>query len=213
MIFMDGKNIPIVGAVELIPQSINPFSDLEAGVYANNVGKVILKDAIFPTLLPIADSWIYSVSPDMNDGANGVIRTQQPDIRSVLNFDLSSIVSCSQAILELDVQSFTGTPSILAFHLSTGPFVESEVSWNNRDVGNTWSSAGGDFGAQVSASAVNIVGTGKVQLDITTYVTDVLGSTPNRGIILRDVNVGNLVVYYSKEEAVVDRRPKLIVKP
>ena len=86
------------------------------------------------------------------DGSTGTAHK-----RGLIEFDLSylpglvsSKVLAAWAILK---QAETPTGSdYFDLHRITAAWVESEVTWNNRDAGNAWTAAGGDFDATASAS-------------------------------------------------------------
>lgn len=75
--------------------------------------------------------------------------------RGLLEFDLSSLptgVKIVSASLEIYLDSTLGASDTVSIHSLSSNWVESEVTWLERESGQNWSSAGGDYVASASGS-------------------------------------------------------------
>ena len=169
-------------------------------------------------LNPTADSYIVSSPPpaqSQNFGSQATLICKgTAETRTLIYFDLSTLgTSVSQALLELNVESLSAPCSINIYNL-TESWVENGVTWQKRDflINLNWQTVGGtNDGIKRLPSDFNINSTGKIQLDITAYVNLILSGTSNNGILIRNLTTGIQAVFTSREGAIVDNRPKLII--
>lgn len=210
--FSKGIN-PKVKSIRFYPQDENPIVDEEAGVYADDSGVVTHKDIIFPPVVlnSIADSFLVSEFPTENHGSDSSLELIQegPSLNHViLKFDLSTLVSCSSAILKLR-ETFGGSGSF-GVHPITKDWIEGQVTWNNAKTADPWSSAGGDYGTLITSKTV--VSSADNLVDITSWVQSIISGGTNYGLICIPGASTNCF-FASKENATVAYRPTLTVTP
>jgi hypothetical protein len=109
----------------------------------------------YETLYPTADAYIPSTGGNYGNNTSLLVGHQSfagtsIHTRSLLRFDLSSVLSITEATLRLHLNSvIQNTPpqDYYLAGLSQPAWVEDEVNWTRYSVGNNWATGGGDFGA------------------------------------------------------------------
>jgi len=150
--------------------------------------------------------------------------------RILIKFDVSSIipsnVTVTNASLTLSYQLNNGSNTVTAYAL-TRDFTEGTeiggnagtgASWSTYDGTNSWTAAGGDYGAAAVSNSVFADGTKQVitlNLDKSIVQGWITSPSSNYGIILiasdETSSVPNWVRFYSKEYATPAMRPALTV--
>lgn len=170
-------------------------------------------------LSPTADAELKSFPPPVRNQNFGIapviaVKNGAQAANAVINFDLSAINSVSSAILELNVLSAAASPELDVFLVSEN-WTENGVTWNHCDniSGISWRTAGGTCNpASVLASGpVPVPGPGKIQLDVTSYVQNILSGTQNYGLLIKNVSAvtNSSTEITSKEGVTVPERPVL----
>jgi endonuclease/exonuclease/phosphatase family metal-dependent hydrolase len=142
--------------------------------------------------------------------------------RSVLKFDTHNTVprgaTVQSAILTLTVRkSDPGTRKLGLYRLSQ-TFDEDGASWNTRQRGSRWRTAGGDFDQKFAEASVGSTAGAKINFDITALVQGVVaekyGSSRYTRIGLKDLGSGSDTSYkefYNSEVSDSSKRPVLTV--
>ena len=173
------------------------------------------------------DSYVQQDSVTSNFGAATTIQVKSQSSaakRALVKFDLSSVPACAmvtaaslQMRLETNTQNLGGDDHVHGVYRVTASWTEGGVTWANRDVGTSWTSAGGDFNATVTATATAPAGTGwLVQWNVT---TDVLafraGTAVNNGWLVKDQGEASPPTsssgYSSRMSGTVANRPVLVL--
>lgn len=152
---------------------------------------------IFPppsALAASSDTYINSAASATNYGANDPLLVGDLDVnRTLLHFDTSTIpagTAITSAQLRLMVTGVSGPGGASGGELNvyrvTEAWTEPNATWNNRDTGTAWSTAGGVYNATLIATVTVADGyTGAVDLNITALVQAWIDNvSPNRGLIL-----------------------------
>jgi hypothetical protein len=162
--------------------------------------------ATLTTITPSADNYLSSFDPSTNYGADatGYVRSGYTGgyngavDRLVLKFDLSAIPACSSvnsAYLLLyyfdSAQSDPAGRTYNAYRLIED-WSETGSTWNSRDTGVPWTTAGGVWTTEGYASSIVPPSYGQwMSWDVTGIVKDWIESNqPNNGFIIRDPNDG-----------------------
>jgi len=176
---------------------------------------------------------IQQGSPDANHGSHADIAVRWNDsianyrYRSLIEFDMAQLIpqQASQIVQARVRVSFNGAlnnHSDAAYNISchrvTAAWVEAQVTWNSRQTGTPWGTAGGDFAspAEVTISSPdNPSGWSTDYFDITQLLKDWLnGAYQNYGVILKcEVESGlNWAVYESDDSTQAEQyKPALVV--
>lgn len=200
----------------------NPIDHFAENAQTTDSGVGFIQPIVQIDLQAMADSEIQAFPPpaqNQNFGGNlSVILKSGQEYRLPMKFDLSSIGSVTSAILELNVLSTSGTSSIDAFLLLES-WQENGVTWKHRDYTSNqfWTILGGTNNNQsiIASGPVAVNGTGKISLDLTSYVQQILSGTANHGILLRNVSStpNSIVEVSSREAADPALRPVLKIMP
>ena len=181
-------------------------------------------------LEPAGDVFLKQDGPTLNFGGSAELWVEdavggQADT-SLLSFDLRVIPSDTRvlgATLELYSHSDSSTApgSSISVHRVTSGWVEgsnngttgSGASWNQRNPGTSWTSAGGDYDLTPVANATAAAGTtGWYRWDVTSLVDGwSTGAFPNQGLVLAAANATTRVTFRSSEHADPSQRPKLTI--
>ncbi|MFQ5776804.1 MAG: DNRLRE domain-containing protein [Terriglobia bacterium] len=180
--------------------SSNLFLRLVLGVLLLFSGPAVRADEV-QNLTAVADAPITQDSPNLNDGLadDEVTSEDARNVRSLLRFDLSSIVATAAvktSLLRLFLRAEPNTSRTHGVHRVTGSpqWTETSVTWNSRDGATNWTAPGGDFFAtpadtQLTGTAPNVTITWTVRTDgaVTNIPQEWLdGTVLNRGLIVRD---------------------------
>jgi len=148
--------------------------------------------------------------------------------RHLVEFDLTQLIpqqasQIVQARLRVSFDGSLNNHSDAAFNIAchrlTAAWVEAQVTWNNRQTGTPWGTAGGDFASPALitvSSPDNPSGWGTDYFDITQLLKDWLNGTyPNSGIILKcETESGSINTwsYYETDDQASDTyKPALVV--
>lgn len=100
------------------------------------------------TLTPDADAYIYELNPNTNYGSAGNLyvreHTNPNDARILLSFDLSSLAgkTVKSARLRLHLANWSGSGATLTARRLLVDWIEGQATWNNRQTGVAWNTAG-----------------------------------------------------------------------
>jgi endonuclease/exonuclease/phosphatase family metal-dependent hydrolase len=95
--------------------------------------------------------------------------------RALLKFDTQNLIpagtNVTSALLTLTVKSGgTDAARTITAYQGTTSWTETEMTWNQRRVGQAWLSAGGDLGTNLGQQSVSNVAGAKVTFDVTALV-------------------------------------------
>jgi len=163
----------------------------------------------------VADTYIEQASPTTNRGTSSTFLTDSQTAalqRALLQFDLSIIPGPIQyAKLVLNQTANRGASSVVNVHQVTSQWTETGATWNNRQAGTPWTSAGGDYDAAVVGSfTANSVAERVV--DISTLAEQWrTGAVTNFGVLLESAAAvnDNVKTYASDENGTIGIRPRL----
>lgn len=166
-----------------------------------------------------ADTEIWDQAPNNNygDAAETWVSSATNDTtRSLLRFDMGKIPAGAkilEATLTLDRQSGSGANEPVSAHRITNPWSEDAVTWNEREAGTAWDTAGADFDATAVTTTPIGPANNLYEWDITPLAQGwVDGGYPNYGVALV-AGIGGMVGhrFYTSDQAGVARRPILSV--
>jgi uncharacterized repeat protein (TIGR01451 family) len=111
----------------------------------------------------------------------------------------------------LTVQMYDPGDDVLVYQLTEG-WVESEVTWNNRSTGVSWTNAGADGTGshKTTADGTLLAPNGSNNVDVTTSVQNWSDGELNEGWLLKDTGSGGVDIR-SSEYGTVSERPMLSV--
>ena len=166
------------------------------------------------------DAEIWDQAPNNNYGdadATWVSSASNDTTRTLLRFSLDAIpigAKILEATLFLERQSGTGADQPVTAHRIKNQWSENSVTWNQREPGTNWDTAGSDFdNVAIATTPIGPVNQ-HYEWNITPLVQGwVDGSYPNYGVVLVAGIPGMLGhQFYTSDQSVLDRRPSLIVK-
>ncbi len=225
----DGGNAPrlevVVGSGPASPVAIQA-----TGTLANGNTRVLqqplaaaLQTATIIGLQPDAaesnDAEIWAQSPNNNygDSAETWVSSKTNDTtRSLLRFNMSKVPAGSKilgAFMSLHRQSGGGGDQPVSAHRITQAWSEDSVTWNDREFGTNWDTAGGDFDTNAIATTPVGVGDQHYEWDIAPLVQAwVDGSYPNYGVALSAAIDGmSGKRFYTSDQAIPELRPRLTI--
>ena len=145
--------------------------------------------------------------------------------RSILSFNASSIpdrTAITSATLTLTLKSGLGTQGAtrpVTVYRLTSAFQEAQASWNNRQTGVAWQTAGGDLGEIGGSGAVTNAPGAKISFDLTALVQRAVNGEFERQVRIALVDVGgggdakeSYREYHSSEVSTPANRPQLTVR-
>ena len=184
-------------------------------------------------LLSMKAADIQQGQPDSNHGSHADIAVRWNDsianyrYRTLIEFDLAQLIpqQASQIVQARLRVSFNGalnnhsdTAYNISCHRLTAAWLEAQVTWNSRQTGTPWGTAGGDFASPAIvtiSSPDNPSGWGTDYFDITQLLKDWLnGAYQNYGVILKcEVESGlKWAVYESDDSTQAEQyKPALVV--
>ena len=165
------------------------------------------------------DAEIWAQSPNNNYGdatETWVSSATNDTTRSLLRFDMNAIPAGARilnATLALTRQSGTGSNQPVSAHRITASWSEASVTWNNRNLLESWGTAGADFDATAIATTPVGPSNGRYEWDITQLTQGwVDRSYPNHGVILVAGMPGmDGQRFYTSDQAQLVRHPALTV--
>ena len=176
-----------------------PLTDLKFSPLSISGSECILnsddRDSLIIFANPTATSGL-SVDLRINNRAAG-------KYRSILGYDISDCeipvgATIISATIDLSYIGFDfGDPvglTIWVYKLTRDEWVETEVSWNNYNLGNAWTIAGGDFTTSAPAGGSAIVPASHATMTWT--ITDII-----QDAIDNEANKVNLLLKYDTEES------------
>lgn len=173
-----------------------------------------------PTLVclaPTQDSFIVQDKPNQNNESGSDLRIK-PDAgmerRILIGFNLSSIpqpstiISSTLRLYELT----TRTSQTITLYRLTNSWVGSQVTWNLRSTGSSWSAAGGDYQNTALATFSPNLANQYRDIDVTSVTQGWLNGTfSNHGLLLRTSGATGEVRFASNEAITASQRPQLCI--
>ena len=165
------------------------------------------------------DAEIWDQSPNNNYGAAAetwVSSASNDTTRSLLRFNTGAIPAGArilEATLFLERQSGAGADQPVSAHRIVNPWSEDSVTWNQRDAGTNWDTAGGDFDNR----AVVTTPVGPLNQRYAWSITPLVqgwvdGSYPNYGVALIGATPGMLGErFYTSDDTDPSRWPSLSI--
>jgi len=211
------------------PDSGSPISVSSIATLADGTSMSVGRDSVkvyeassVAALQPGAegvDAEIWAQAPNNNYGSSAetwVSSASNDTTRSLLRFKTDGIPSHAKvlaATLSLQRQSGSGSNQLVSAHRINNQWDESSVTWNSRESGTTWNTAGGDFDSVPLSTTSVGPGNQRYEWSITPLVQDwVSGRQPNHGIALIAAKAGQSGErFYTSDESNSDRRPTLSV--
>jgi hypothetical protein len=164
-------------------------------------------------LLPSDDTYIDENLPTANYGSDPTFRVRpnnNSERRGLVRFDLSAIpanaIITSADLYLYETRAIPGQTTYL--YRVTRTWSEASVTWNS-----PWTTHGGDFDKSIAFASfrpnhINCM----VTLDLTDLVQRwVSGTYPNYGVLLYSTGPNRSIVYVSKENLILEQRPRLNV--
>lgn len=177
-------------------------------------------DCLTPTtvLTTVADAAIYSNQPNNSFGTATNLETKPTSsnpINSLIRFDLGSIpanVTITCAALQLYQTSVPNNGQNINLYRLTNAWTETQATWNQRQTGASWNTAGGDFDSALVASFVP--NTANQRVNLTSLAQFWLGNPGlNNGLLLQAQDVGNNAnITYASRENGSNPPPRLAVE-
>jgi len=168
-------------------------------------------------LNPTQDAYIDTGNSGNNYGAETSLVVDQGKIRTLMQFDVSSIpvgATINSATLQLNATSNDGAFAINVYEVTQswtegiGTGNSGTVNWDDRMTGTAWASSGGDYDPTIIATS-DTASLGIHSWDVTSLVQDwYSGATLNNGLILGAEGGGDSVTYDSREGTIA---PVLVV--
>jgi chitodextrinase len=168
-------------------------------------------------LVPTQDSFIIQDKPTQAHGSDIDLRIKSnagSERRILIGFDLSSIPPSStviSSILRLYEMSTAASQTITVYRL-TNSWVGSQVTWNQRSSGVSWSTAGGEYQNTALATFSPTIANQYRDIDVTTVTQGWKnGSFSNQGFLLRSSGANGEVRFGSNEATTATQRPQLCI--
>jgi len=204
--------------------SCTPASDEETVLNNEVVFVENFKNGVFPTsdYTFSYDTTISSTDPTNNYGAYSYLTVSNDSayLRSLIMYNFIGYfpanINVKKATLTLYVSTIDSNINI-SFYKLTKLWVEAQATWNIYSTGNTWSTAGGDFGSAIASYTIN------VSLDDCFISFDLPGSLikdwivnpgENYGVLIKMTNesaADNSISFTSCENATTGYRPMLTI--
>ena len=211
-------NITVTGTLTGNP---SPANDVTRTLTRVNVPAY--QPGSYTTLQPGAasgkDAEIYDQAPNNNYG-NGaetwVSSVSNDTTRTLLRFNMDAIPAGARilgATLSLDRQSGSGADQPVSAHRIRNPWSEDSVTWNSRETGTNWDTAGGDFDSMAVATTPVGPVNQRYEWSITPLAQGwVDGSYPNYGVALVAAIAGMAGErFYTSDHADPTRHPRLTI--
>ncbi|HJR79382.1 MAG TPA: DNRLRE domain-containing protein [Anaerolineales bacterium] len=165
---------------------------------------------------PAQDSHIVQDSATQNFGTQTELRTRinsGRERRILIGFNLPSLPPSSTMVsstLRL-YETTTLTGQTISVYRLTNSWTGSQVTWNQRSNGVSWSTAGGDYQNTALATFTPDIANQYRDIDVTAVTQGWRnGSFSNYGLLLR-ASGSNGEVRFSSTEAVASQRPQLCI--
>jgi len=215
----------LVGVAPTSPVNLKSEGTLANGITRslNNVDVTLVQQPGFVQLQPDAaegkDAEIWDQAPNNNYGASAetwVSSAASDTTRSLLRFNTVAIPAGAQilqATLSLERQSGSGADQPVSAHRILNPWSEDAVTWNQRESGTNWDTAGADFdNTAVATTPVGPVNQ-RYEWNIAPLVQGwVDGSYPNHGVALVAAIPGMPGErFYTSDDGDPTRHPRLTI--
>ena len=175
-----------------------------------------------------------TVQPDSASGKDAEIWDQQPNnnygnaaetwvssasndkTRSLLHFNMNAIpvgAKIQSATLSLLRQSGSGANQPVSAHRIKNPWSEDSVTWNSREAGTSWDTAGSDFDSMAVVTTPVGPANQRYEWNITPLVQSwVDGSFQNHGVVLAAAITGmSGERFYTSDDSDPTRHPRLTI--
>jgi hypothetical protein len=218
--------------VAVTPAGGSPVTIVSTGTLADGTPQTLLRTGVRvyePAPAPLVlqpgpadgqDSYLDQWSPNTSHGS--ALEVQARDTsgakpkRPILKFDLSSIPAGSQVVtatMGLYLTQSSVNPVTTSVHRVTAPWTQDSTTWNERQTGTAWASAGGDFDpTPVAPTSVGPTTGMFYDWDVTSLVAGwVNGVYPNDGLILLVPYGSSQNTFASSNSSAAAERPKLTV--
>jgi hypothetical protein len=166
---------------------------------------------------PVQDSYIVQDSAAQNFGSATELRTRTNsgrERRTLIGFNLPSLPPSSTLVsstLRL-YETTTLVGQTITLYRLTNSWVGSQVTWNQRSSGNSWSTAGGDYQNTALAAFSPDLANQYRDIDVTAVTQGWRnGSFSNYGLLLRASGTNGEVRFASNEAVSVSQRPQLCI--
>ncbi len=204
---------------------INATGTLVSGISKNLSRKDIPLYQAFPlnlTLQPGSegkDTEIWDQQPNNNYGAAAetwVSSASNDKTRSLLYFNMNAIptgAKIQSATLSLHSQSGSGSNQPVSAHRILNPWSEDSVTWNSRETGTSWDTAGGDFDNMAVVTTPVGPANQRYEWNIAPLVQGwVDGSFQNYGVVLAAAIAGMPGErFYTSDSSDPTRHPRLAI--
>jgi len=165
------------------------------------------------------DTEIWDQAPNTNYGnavETWVSSASNDNTHSLLQFSMGEIpagVRILEAALSLYRQSGSGADQPVSAHRIMNSWSENAVTWNSRETGTNWDTAGGDFDNMAVATTLVGPANQRYEWNIAPLVQGwVDGSYPNYGVVLTAAVAGMLGErFYTSDAANPSRHPHLTI--
>jgi hypothetical protein len=181
-----------VSAVTLRASVSAPAGLASATLYVAGAPQTV----VFSGSSQVQDAQITAETPATPDGSGAAINVdgQSPHAHGLLKFpglvgsspgQVPPGASITSAVLQL---TCTDPGSAMQLHRLTQDWLEDQATWNERSPGSAWASPGADgAGSNAGVAAIgDCTATGPRLVDITAFVQEWAGGSPNYGIVLID---------------------------
>jgi len=172
------------------------------------------------TLFASQDAWTDAAHWMQNKGADARlhVRSSAPVRRALVEIDLSPIppgTCVSAAVLDLNVTNTGAASRTYEARALSAAWTAAAVTWQGRERGVLWSSAGGDLGSATALAPIGGSNVGVMTWDVTSDVAAILArEAPNNGWIIKDRSEGSGAVEYQFAALAgtnMAARPRLLV--
>ncbi len=216
----------VVGTGAASPLNIQATGTLETGV-THSLSRPIAVSLQPPSIFALqpgptegVDAYIWEFTKTTNYGTDDetwVARGTNNTALALFGFNLGALPADAKilsASLSLLRQSGNDPDVPVTAHRITNPWNEDFVTWNRRDNGINWDTAGGDIDSTVTATTrVGPAGNSRYEWDITSLVQDwTAGTHPNYGVALATALDGAFGErFFTSDRNEEDRRPSLAI--
>ncbi len=225
-----GPRKPYITVITGTPPS-SPAKLKSVGSLSNGTSRTLLRDVTLrqgPASHVVwqhdatlgVDAYIWEWNPNTNYGSDDEIWVAyggSNSSRSLLRFAIESLprgAKIIDATLSLEHESGNDPDVPVTAHRVTKYWEEGEATWNRRETGINWDTAGGDFAAAIFATTEVGPASGvRYEWDLTGLVQGWIdGTFPNYGVALATELDGAFGErFFSSDETDATRRPRLSV--
>lgn len=176
-----------------------------AGAFVSSAGTKANASNIY-TVNAVADSYVYTASPNTNFGATNLVVQQNinNEYRSYIKFDLTSIpgLTVTSATLWLRLRSIGAATTVKVYSCDDDSWTNNGITWNNQP-------ATGTPQASIDVSTAGLW----YEADITSWVASQFGGNKVVSVVIRDDEYLNRnSQYYSIETGAGAYEPHLVIE-